>query len=246
VLHPIRVAIVAAAVSFVAAPFTLAQEAATGAPNLITRDFTGWKLRNPPASHWKIAGDVKLDPANNKQLLPTGDPGETPLLVNDLKVKEHGCDIYTEKDFGDCEVHVELLVPKSSNSGVYLMGRYEIQVLDSYGKGKDKPPTKSDLGGIYITHDPIAENYEPKPPGEWQTLDITFQAPRFDATGVKTTNAKFLSVKLNGKEIQRDVDTPKPTGSEISSKEAPTGPILLQGDHGPVAFRNLRVKETGK
>jgi hypothetical protein len=136
------------------------------------------------------------------------------------------------------------MVPKSSNSGVYLMGRYEVQVLDSYGKGKDKKPTKSDLGGIYITSDPIAENYDPKPAGEWQTLDIVFQTPRFDASGKKTADAKFLSVKLNGKEIQKDVDTPKPTGSELSSKEVPTGPILLQGDHGPVAFRNLRVKET--
>src|SRR5439155_6849542 len=104
----------------------------------------------------------------------------------------------------------------------------------------------SDLGGIYNTQDPIAENYEAKAPGEWQTFDIVFQTPRFDDDGKKTTNAKFISVKLNGKEIHKDVDTPKPTGSEISGKEAATGPILLQGDHGPVAFRNLRVKETGK
>jgi hypothetical protein len=243
-LTRIRASLLTAALSLAAVPFTLAQEAATGAPNLIGKDFTGWKLRNPPANHWKIVGDVKLDPANDKQLLPTGDPTDTPILVNDLKVKQHGCDIYTEKNFGDCEVHIELMVPKSSNSGVYLMGRYEVQVLDSYGKGKDKKPTKSDLGGIYITSDPIAENYDPKPAGQWQTLDIVFQTPRFDASGKKTADAKFLSVKLNGKEIQKDVDTPKPTGSEISSKEAPTGPILLQGDHGPVAFRNLRVKET--
>src|SRR5258707_866428 len=57
-------------------------------------------------------------------------------------------------------------------------------------------------------------------------------------------NEKFISVKLNGKEIHKDVEAPKPTGSEISSKEVPTGPIMLQGDHGPVAFRNLRIKET--
>ena len=126
------------------------------------------------------------------------------------------------------------------------MGRYEIQVFDSFGKGKAKPPTKGDLGGIYNTQDPIAENYAPKPPGEWQTLDVIFQAPKFNATGAKTTNAKFLSVKLDGKEIHKDVEAPKPTGSEISAKEAPTGPIMLQGDHGPVAFRNLRVKETAR
>ena len=90
------------------------------------------------------------------------------------------------------------------------------------------------------------DNYEPKPAGEWQTLDVVFRAPKFDAAGAKNTNARFVSVKLNGKEIHKDVDAPKPTGGEISPTEAPKGPILFQGDHGPVAFRNLRVKETAK
>jgi hypothetical protein len=213
-------------------------EAADDAP-LIGKDMSGWKYKNEKASLWKIVSDVKLDAANNKQLDPTGAPGETPILVNDLKVGQHGTDIYTAKDFGDCEVHVELMVPKGSNSGVYLMGRYEVQVFDSFGK---KNPGKGDLGGIYNTQAPIAENYEPKAPGEWQTLDIIFEAPRFDADGKKTADAKFVSVKLNGKEIQKDVAAPKPTGSEISSKEVASGPIMLQGDHGPVAFRKLRVK----
>ena len=240
----LRVSVLAAAISL-ASPFAFAQDAATGAPNLIGRDTAGWKLKNPKASLWKVAGDVKMDPAKNKELLPTGQPGDTPLLVNDLKDKQHGSDIYTEKEFGDCEVHVELLVPKGSNSGVYLMGRYEIQVLDSFGKGKDKKPGKGDLGGIYNTKEPTADDYAPNPPGEWQALDIVFQAPRFDAGGKKTANARFVSVKLNGKEIHSNVEVPKPTGGEISNKEAPTGPILFQGDHGPVAFKNLRVKETG-
>jgi hypothetical protein len=209
----------------------------------IGKDMTGWKYKDQKKSLWKLVSDVKLDAANEKQLDPSGTPGDVPLLVNDLKVGQHGTDIYTEKEFGDCEVHVELMVPKGSNSGVYLMGRYEVQVFDSFGK---KKPTRSDLGGIYSTADPIAENYDAKAPGQWQTLDIIFQAPKFDADGKKTQNARFLSVKLNGKEIHKDVEAPKPTGSELSSKEVPTGPIMLQGDHGPVAFRNLRIRETGK
>jgi hypothetical protein len=221
--------------------FASAARAADDTPNLIGKDMTGWKLRVAKNNLWKIVGDVKMSDKNNKELEPTGEPGAVPILVNDLKVGQHGTDIYTEKEFGDCDVHVELMVPKGSNSGVYLMGRYEVQVLDSFGK---KKPTKADLGGIYNTQDPIAENYEPKAPGEWQTLDIVFQTPRFGADGKKTANARFLSVKLNGKEIQKDVDAPKPTGSELSSKEVATGPILFQGDHGPVAFRNLHVKET--
>jgi hypothetical protein len=229
-----------------AAAAVSAQEVATGAPNLIGKDFAGWKLKNEKANLWKTAGDVKMDPAKNKELLPTGEPGETPILVNDLKEKQHGTDVYTAQEFGDCEVHVEVLVPKGSNSGVYLMGRYEVQVLDSFGKGKDKKPGKGDMGGIYNTQEPQADAYEPKAPGEWQALDIVFQAPKFDADGKKTANAKFVSVRLNGKEIHSNVEAPKPTGGEISGKEAPKGPILFQGDHGPVAFRNLRVKEMGK
>ena len=210
---------------------------------MIGKDTTGWKLKVEKNSHWKIVGDVKMNAEKPKELDPTGTPGDLPILVNDLKTGEHGTDIYTEKEFGDCDVHVELMIPKGSNSGVYLMGRYEVQVLDSYGK---KKPTKADLGGIYNTKEPLADDYQPKPAGEWQTFDIVFQAPKFDADGKKTANAKFVSVKLNGKEIQKDTEAPKPTGGEISPKEAPTGPILFQGDHGPVAFRNLRVKETGK
>ena len=212
-------------------------------PNLIGKDTAGWKLRNAKASLWKTAGDVKMSDKNNKELEPSGEPGDLPVLINDLKDKQHGCDIFTEKEFGDCEVHIELLVPRGSNSGVYLMGRYEVQVMDSFGK---KKPSKGDLGGIYNTADPIAENYEPRAPGQWQTLDIVFQAPRFDAEGKKTASARFVSVKLNGKEIHKDVEAPKPTGSELSGKEAARGPLMLQGDHGPVAFRNLRIAESGK
>ena len=81
-----------------------------------------------------------------------------------------------------------------------------------------------------------------KAPGEWQSFDIVFRAPRFNADGKKTEDAKFVSVKLNGKTIHENVAAPKPTGSELPGGEKPTGPIMLQGDHGPVAFRNIRAK----
>jgi hypothetical protein len=220
-----------------AASVSLAQEA----PNLIGKDFTGWKLKNPKASLWKVAGDVKVSDKNPKELAPAGEPGDTPLLVNDLKEKQHGSDIYTEKTFGDCTVRVEFLVPKGSNSGVYLQGRYEVQVLDSFGKTS---PGKGDLGGIYNVKEPSADGYAPKAPGEWQTLEIDFRAPRFDDAGKKTANARFVSVKLNGREIHKDTDVPAPTGGQLDDKESPTGPIMFQGDHGPVAFRNLRVTES--
>jgi hypothetical protein len=238
--HPFRITFAAIALCASAA---LAQEAARGAQNLVTKDLTNWKLKNEKANLWKVAADVKVSQAKPKEFEVSGDVADAPILVNDLKEKQHGSDIYTAQEFGDCEVHVELMVPKGSNSGVYLMGRYEVQILDSFGK---KRPGTGDLGGIYNTKAPEAEGYAPKPPGQWQTLDIIFQAPRFDESGKKTANAKFVSIKLNGKEIQKDVEAPKPTGGELSSKEAPKGPLMFQGDHGPVAIRTVRVKETGR
>jgi hypothetical protein len=237
--------VIAAAVAIlVVAGVAAAQEAAVAAKNLVGKDLAGWKLKNEKANHWKVAGDVKMSQAKPKELEVSGEPsGDAGIFVNDLKDKEHGSDLYTEQEFGDCEVHVELMVPKGSNSGVYLMGRYEVQVLDSYGK---KKPGMGDLGAIYSAAVPDAAAYEPKPAGEWQTLDIIFRSPRFDASGKKTANAKFVSIKLNGKEIQKDVDVVKPTGGQLKNEEAPTGPLMFQGDHGAVAFRNVRVREIGK
>ena len=209
------------------------------------RDFTGWKFRDAKgAAAWKVVPDVKLDPADPKKLSATGTGtgGEIggALLRGPI---DHGSDIYTEQTFGDCELHIEFMVPKGSNSGVYLMGEYEVQVLDSYGK-PDGRLGQGDVGAIYSAAKP-AKNAS-KPPGEWQTFDISFQAPRFGADGKKTQNAKFLSVKLNGQEIQKDVEVKGPTGGQLSNEEKATGPLLLQGDHGVVAFRNIRVTPKGK
>jgi hypothetical protein len=207
------------------------------------KDFTGWKFRQKQGSEaWKIVNDVRLDPSDPKKLVGSGEGGSDRAVLLRGPV-EHGSDLISEQEFGDCELHVDFVVPQRSNSGVYLMGRYEIQVLDSYGK-KDDQLRPGDCGGIYITSKPSTN--ATKAPGQWQTFDIVFQAPRFDASGKKTQNAKFLSVKLNGVEIQKDVEVKGPTGSEISREEKPTGPVMFQGDHGVVAFRNLRVRETAR
>src|SRR5207248_7595358 len=141
---------------------------------------------------------------------------------------------------------------KDSNSGVYVQGRYEVQVFDSFGKAD---VAEHDCGAIYQRWDPKRgkgnEGYEGHPPkvnaskapGEWQTFDITFRAPRFDASGKKIANAKFIKVVHNGKTIHENVELNGPTRSAMSTEEKPTGPIMLQGNHGPVAFRNLRIKE---
>ena len=238
--------------AFAAAWFTLAvalpaRAADEGTPVFNGKDLTGWKFKQKEGSEaWKVVGDVKLDPADPRKLVAAGDgsgggQGQSGVLLRGPI--EHGSDVYTEKEFGDCELHLEFVVPQRSNSGVYLMGRYEVQVLDSFGKSDEKLG-QGDVGAIYSAAKPSKN--AAKKPGEWQTFHIVFQAPRFDASGKKTQNAKFLSIKLNGVEIQKDVEVLKPTGGQLYNDEKPTGPLLFQGDHGIVAFRNVRVKETGK
>ena len=204
------------------------------------KDLSGWRK---PTGDWMTAKAVSLDPANPEKFVIT--PGDG-VLVNGTSGRT--ADLVTEAEFGDLEAHVEFCVPKHSNSGVYLMGRYEIQIYDSYGVEKDKYPG-IECGGIYgrWIDEKNIEGHSPrvnasKPPGEWQTFDITFRAPRFDADGKKLTNAKLIKIVHNGKIIHENVDLNGPTRGALSDNEKPAGPIRLQGDHGPVAFRNLRIK----
>jgi hypothetical protein len=114
------------------------------------------------------------------------------------------------------------MVPKNSNSGVYLMGRYEVQVLDSFGKPDNKLRT-GDVGSVYNTSKPSSN--ASKAPGEWQSFDIVFQAPRFE-NGKKSQNAKFISVKFNGKEVNSNIEVKGGTGGQLHNEEAEKGPLL--------------------
>lgn len=194
---------------------------------------------------WLLAGSVGVDLDNPRRLSAKAGKG---ILVNGKKGRAR--DLLSKQEFGDVEVHVEFLIPKGSNSGVKLQGLYEIQICDSWGI---KEPKGSDCGGIYPRADLrpayhyLDKGVPPrvnacKKPGEWQTLDIRFQAPRFDADGKKTANARFLKVIFNGQVIHDNVEIATPTGHAWHDKESATGPLLLQGDHGPVAFRNVRVR----
>jgi len=149
----------------------------------------------------------------------------------------------SEAVFGDCTVELEFMVGKStpgsstdSNSGVKMMNIYEIQIFDNFGKAV---LGKVDCGAVYSETAPLVNAC--KKPGEWQKLVIDFRAPRFDAAGNKTANAKFVKVTLNGQVIQDNVEIAHGTNVSRNAKEHPTGPIYLQGDHGAVAFRNLKV-----
>ena len=150
-----------------------------------------------------------------------------------------GVDIYTEEKFGDCTVKLEFLITKGSNSGVYLMGEYEVQIADSFAKPPRRGLTQGDMGAIYSATAPSLN--ASGVPGTWQTYEIEFVAPKFDANGNRTAKAKFNKVILNGVLVQENVEVEGSTGGGVTGKEHPTGPLMLQGNHGPVAFRNIEI-----
>jgi len=204
------------------------------------KDFAGWRQ---PTGTWSVVKDVSLDPADPKKLVIV--PGQGAILNS---ATSHTVDLITEAEFGDMEAHIEFCIAKHSNSGVYLMGRYEMQIYDSFGVEKDQYPG-IECGGIYPRwiNEKDVEGHSPrvnasKPSGQWQTFDITFRAPRFDASGKKIANAKVVKFVHNGKVTHENVELNGPTRGPMAEDEKPTGPIRLQGDHGPVAYRNLRVK----
>jgi hypothetical protein len=209
---------------------------------------SGFEQWRSPTSDWKRADDAQPDPKNPQRLLPQEGDGHT-VIVNGPAGRSRN--LVTKQSFGDLEAHFEFKIPKGSNSGVKLEGFYEIQIFDSFGVAH---PNATHAGGIYPRaemlprYHHIDEGIPPrtnaaKKAGEWQTLEIVFRAPRFDAEGKKIKNARFDKVVLNGQVIHEGVEVKTPTGNAWKLKEVPRGPLLLQGDHGPVAFRSIRVRE---
>ncbi len=237
---------------FAALALLLAAATATAADNdgwvdlLKAGPDSPWRKVDP---NWVFASEVGLDPDQPNRLKAKPAEGG-PVWVNGKSGRLP--DLITKAEFGDCEVHVEFLIARRLNSGIKFHAVYEIQILDSYGKPADKL-TGDDCGGIYPRAEEkpryhhIDKGVPPrvnaaKPAGEWQTLDVVFRSPRFDAKGVKVENAKIVKAVLNGQVIHENQELKTPTGSNWMKKETPAGPFMLQADHGPVAFRNVRIR----
>jgi Domain of Unknown Function (DUF1080) len=210
---------------------------------LMPGNLSAWKA---PTGDWTEVAGVELDPKNPKKLVAKEGKG---VWYNGPKGRTSN--LFSKQKFADIEVHLEFNIPKGSNSGIKFHGHYEIQIYDSFGK---KEVSGEDCGGIYPRAEiknnkylHIDKGVPPKvnackAPGEWQVLDVTFFAPRFDKEGKKTKNAMIAKAVLNGQVIHDKQELLTPTGDRWPNAEMREGPLMLQADHGPVAFRNMCVK----
>lgn len=170
------------------------------------QDLTGWKLRNRNKPSWTVE--------------------EGGILKNTVAEEGDGSDLLTTNKYWNFTVRYEYMTPQDSNSGFFLRGRHEIQILGDYRiNGR---PSDTCNGSIYGFKAP--DKFVTKPGGEWQTVQATIISNR-------------ITVTLNGVLVHDNVECNKATGSELDSKVTQPGPILLQGDHGTVSFRNIRIKE---
>lgn len=204
-----------------------------------------------PVANWHGVAKVEAEPGKPGLL----SDGEGKILINATDKQTKAPYLLTKSRYGDARVELEFMIPKGSNAGVYMMGRYEVQILDGFGKTK---VGSGDLGGIYQRWDPARgkgkEGFEgiapkvnaAKAPGEWQTMKIIFRAPLFDEAGKKTADASFEKVLVNGVLVQENATTTGPTRSSPLEGEEALGPIAIQGDHGPIAIRNFRVTSLDK
>jgi hypothetical protein len=151
---------------------------------------------------------------------PMGATNQWVVQKGVLSSPRSGVNLRTSRAFGDFKLHIEFRYPKGSNSGVYLRGRHELQIEDDYGR----EPDSHRFSGVYgfIAPSEIAA----RPAGEWQTYDITLVG-------------RMLTVVANGKRVISNQEIPGITGGALDSNEGAPGPLYLQGDHGPIEFRNI-------
>ncbi len=161
------------------------------------KDLNGWQSPSGPQHGWRLRDG---------------------LLVN----AEPGTNLRTTATFDDLKVHAEFRYPRGSNSGLYLRGRYEVQIQDDFGRA----PSELGLGSVYGHLKPRVS--AARRAGEWQAMDVTLVGREITAT-------------LNGEPILERREIPGPTGGALDSNEGAPGPIMLQGDHGPIEFRKLTV-----
>lgn len=161
---------------------------------------------------------------NGKDISGWHAEGENQWVVENgvLKSPKSGANLVSDTRYNDFKLHVEFRCPKGSNSGIYLRGRYEVQIIDSKGA----EPEDGLFAGVYGFLTP--NEMVAKDPSEWQTYDITLVG-------------RTVTVVANGKSVITGQLIPGITGGAIDSKEGEPGPLMIQGDHGPIEFRNITI-----
>ncbi len=197
------------------ASFSYGEPAAKSGDLFNGKNLDGWKLRDPQGrrSWWALKG----------------------LLHNGTAPGKPGTDICTVGEFGDCVLHIEFRVPKDGNSGVYLQGIYEVQVADSFRE----PVSAGMCGAIYGKIVPSLN--ASRAAGKWQSYDITFRQARVNESGQVVEKAR-VTVVHNGKKIINNKEIDGVTGGALSDKEGKPGPLMLQGNHTSVDYRNIRIR----
>ncbi|KAF2511447.1 DUF1080 domain-containing protein [Flavobacterium zhairuonense] len=188
-----------------------------------TQTWTGVRapeLRRTTSSVW----DKPIHLLNGNSMKEWHTEGISQWILENgiLRSPKSGVNLVTNEKFNDFKLHIEFRIPKHSNSGVYLRGRYEVQVTD----GKGMEPALDQMGAIYgllVPNEMVA-----KEAGEWNTYDITLIG-------------RMVTLVANGKTVISNQNIPGITGGAIDSNESEPGPIFLQGDHGPVEYRNIVI-----
>jgi hypothetical protein len=193
-------------------------------PDNSTRSWQGVRAPLLVRAHAPAWGTpiTLLDQNDLNGWLAMGSPNQWVVRNGVLSSPKSGVNLRTSRTFSDFKLHIEFRYPKESNSGVYLRGRHEVQIEDDYGQA----PDSHRFSGVYgfISPSEIAA----KPAGQWQTYDITLIG-------------RMVTVVANGKMVICNQEIPGITGGAIDSNEGEPGPIYLQGDHGPVEYRNIVI-----
>lgn len=195
-------------------------------PDGVRHAWTGTRapdLRRPSAPRWG-APIVLFDGRSLTGWIPRGGENRWRATGGVLTNPGGGANLATTRTFGDFKLHLEFRYPRGSNSGVYLRGRYEVQIEDDEEERRDQEPAPVDIGGVYGFIAPAA--YAARGAGAWQTYDITLVGRR-------------VTVVLNGRTVVADQVIPGITGGALDSDEGAPGPIVLQGDHGRIAYRHV-------
>ncbi len=204
-------------------------------------DLSAWQTTRD----WSVVGDAFLNPRNENLLSVTKGEG---VITNNRQI--NSSPLVSRKHFADMRAHIEFIIPKKTTSGVLFQGRYELNICDSYGEPNAATPG-IECGGIYPRWDEsrLAKAYDGRSPlvntshpaGQWQSFDVIFRAPRFDNEGRKIENASFVKVYQNGILIHQNHHVSGPGRNGISQNETTAGPLVLLGDRGAVAFRNIWI-----